>query len=195
MSVEVIAENERPCPCGSGTYSVTTSANDWGGATERWTMGCRNCRSEYALLEYAYREKDRQWLGYVWIDSADRKRLDALTEAIDDSEKQLLIDARAAYFDRWMELTQSASTKKQLWSLLTNDGARPYPKLPTFYNHVRRIGLEHSWASEFSYPNLSRIVEVIDPSDQSLADHLTNAAQRRTERDEFEESLVENGFS
>ncbi len=195
MAESLESTRERACPCGKGSYAVSVSATEWGRSTEHWVMRCGECRSRYVLLDYALREKDRQWRAHVWILASDRRLLSALDEEIADADASIGRQARLTLLDEWTSLPSSVSSKKGLWELLTDSGELEYPSLSTFYAQVRRTGLERYWEQEFSSHNMPRILVVLDHEDHELQGALHQLAKLRVKRVEMENRLISEGFA
>lgn len=195
MAMSVESTHERRCPCGSGSYEVAVSANEWGRSTEQWAMRCGECRSKYVLFDYTLREKDRQWLAQVWVLASDRLLIRAHEEEITVAEASIEQRGRLTLLKEWMSLPSTVGSKKRLWELLTDSGAIEYPSLSTFYAQVRRIGLDRYWEREFSPRNMARILVVLEHDDHELHSALHQLAKLRVKRVEMENRLISEGFA
>lgn len=180
---------------GAGTYKVEEYDHDWGRSDERWTMHCVKCRPRYLAYQYAHTEKGRNWLTYVWVPKTSAEQLSRLDDALKEGEARILEHATDRYLDRWMAIGRSADSKKRLWEILTDSGATPYPSLTTFYKHAKRIGVERYWRSEFSVRNVPRIIGALNIKDTALETPMVQLDQMRTQRENFESSMIAAGFS
>jgi hypothetical protein len=196
VSLETSADfvDERPCPCGSGSYCAEEWVSDWGGSRERWTMLCPTCREQYTIFSFAYREKTSSWIGYRWVTRQEDEIHTALAQEVSAAADELLAEARTRHLERWMSLCRNR-TKKQLWELLNDPRDAASPALSTFYKHARRLGLERHWGHEFSVPNMRQILDVLGVDDAELALAVGRLAELQRDLATMEAALRTSGFS
>src|SRR6478609_4247392 len=124
MSWEDISVDDHVCPCGGGSYSITTSGDDWGRYRSFWNMGCARCARQYALYP-GNAEELQGWVRKSQLQQWKRleRQAGAATQAI---EKHM----KTRYGARWREHFMG-KTKKAIW-LELHRGARPQRSLSAF---------------------------------------------------------------
>ncbi len=63
MGWEWSEPEERPCPCGEGTYTIQFGDGDWNRTDERVTMNCSACREQYVRGAHPYKPQH----GNLWV--------------------------------------------------------------------------------------------------------------------------------
>lgn len=81
MAEEIDNRRQYPCPCGEGTYSVVSFANDWRSTGDSWRMDCPRCRETHRLLSFTYQKSGKNWEGKKWVtipewEAAKKRRAD-----------------------------------------------------------------------------------------------------------------------
>jgi hypothetical protein len=71
VAEELDSRREYPCPCGAGTYTVETFANDWRSTRDSWQMDCPTCSTTHRLETFSYRESGKLVEGKRWVTVAD----------------------------------------------------------------------------------------------------------------------------
>jgi hypothetical protein len=67
MSWEVDREEEKPCPCGQGTYLIQHRSDDWNRYDERWIMNCPTCNKMYKIAITYGNDKGISYEKHAWV--------------------------------------------------------------------------------------------------------------------------------
>jgi hypothetical protein len=160
--------DKKPCPCGKGVYTITYRSNDWGQHEQRWTMGCSQCKTTHGLHQHAYTDRDGLHdVAFYWVPKAHLRELGDLLRAMEKQQRELTAYLSKQYGGRWLAHFEGMS-KKAAWSALTGDGT-DYPQLSTFYDHVRRGGLEDVLNGYLRYESAHVVSRILDLDDSGLS--------------------------
>ena len=193
MSWEVTNTDEHLCPCGAGSYRITTLSDDWGRTEERWEMICPTCATRFALHRYYYQDSGRTWPAFIWV------KLEALRQVQDDQgdhaalKERILATARARYLDRWIQHFAHAKSRKEIWRILTNTG-KCYPSLSTFYQATKGTVPRQYLTTRFTFENLTWILAQLDIQDAHIYGLLSEADRMRQTIEAQEVQLRKEGF-
>jgi hypothetical protein len=193
MSWEVSSVKDYSCPCGSGTYRITTLSDDWGRMEARWEMFCPDCATAFSLYKYYYQDSGKEWPAYVWVKADMLESFQKKRAEFESFKDRIISIARAHYFDTWMHRFLGATTRKEMWALLTDGGSR-YPSLSTFYQHTRGIDPQRYIASHFTFDNLPWILGQLAFVDPRVNDLLIEAGQMKQSIEDQERELRQDGF-
>ena len=173
MSWESVAEIDRPCPCGRGTYTAITEVDDWNRSRSDWRMNCSRCREDYIRHDYPAHDSGIAITAHRWVRKSTYAQYEKLKNQAEDhvAKAQKLSETR--YLARWEQFFYNRN-KKECWSILTNAGAR-YPALGTFYKHVRDEGIS-KYLQRFFRNDNERALTILDVDDAEIRNLRTEAA-------------------
>lgn len=140
MSWEEMSVDRHPCPCGKGTYSVTTLMDDWNRTNSSMHMDCEECRSKFVLFSEHQNRGGVPHTVKFWISKEAEVEYGCLREASASARRQVKNLRTQRYLSQWKALFLGKN-KKQAWKILTSNGVR-YPALGTFYLHTKDEGLD-----------------------------------------------------
>ena len=157
MSWETFREETIPCKCGGGSVKFVVEMDDWNRTRQYKIFNCAYCKKEHET-EIRQREFNRE------------KRETLLRQAQEIAQQR--------YLEIWLARF-SGSSKKQVWELIT--GGTGYPSLGTFYQHVRKEGLEKylaRWLRDHVTETLDKI-GVRDEEISTILDERNNTPECR----------------
>lgn len=192
MSWEVISTSTHNCPCGLGSYLVVVLSDDWGRTEERWEMRCLKCSSEFALYKYHYQDSGEVWPAYVWVRVEALHRVHAAEANLATFQDRVIATAKSRHLAQWMNHFAPASSRKDLWRRLTDNGKR-YPSLSTFYQHTRGSDPLEYVAQRFTFQDLAWILEKLAIEDKELDDSLHQAARMERDLSLLKANLIRQG--
>lgn len=167
MSWEDSEPQYRSCPCGKGRYSVVYRSDDWGRSDERWAMHCEHCSETHGLYSYNINRKGIDETYYGWLPESGLAEILRLNKKISHEERTLATYLKAVHAIGWHRHF-NGKTKKAIWRELTDDGS-DYPSLSTFYDHVRRSGLDQILGSYLTYSHIKTLIRILQPKDTKLS--------------------------
>jgi len=143
MSWEIDSCETHLCPCGDGEFQVVSRSNDWFQTEENWEMLCPKCKENYECWSTMFcrpGKSEKSGIKYSWVEKEKiRERKEIIAKAEEKKEKASFL-MKGRYLSQWHNFFQCKS-KKAIWEILTDGGAR-YPRLSTFYAHVKTEGIK-----------------------------------------------------
>jgi hypothetical protein len=167
MSWEEMSSTKHPCPCGSGTYTVTRLMDDWNRSEERWEMDCLVCKDKFTLYESGYWHSGLWTPTYRWVLREALAKVQEQQAEINQLERKIIDLARSRYLEIWCALFSGCKSKKDVWFSLTQ--GKRYPSLATFYKSVRYQGLKTYIDNWFNWDHLSDVLTSIKVADTDIA--------------------------
>ena len=144
MSWEAMRTETTPCECGEGTQTFTSEMDDWNRMRSSTVIHCPKCR-------------DRKHQRLEENQAQEKRREDLLHTA-----KCLASDR---YLARWLALFHGM-TKKAAWELYT--GKEGYPRLGTFYQHIKHFGSLEKCMEWCLGNDLERSLRVLGAHDREI---------------------------
>ena len=112
--------DEKPCPCGKGKYTITRQENDWGKSHVSFRMNCKDCRNTYVQFVFRYHDPGAPGgtsSSDLWVLKEDKQALDDLEKQIGRKKEAILSMAQVRYLQRWLESFVD-KPKKRIWAEL-----------------------------------------------------------------------------
>jgi hypothetical protein len=163
---------EKPCPCGTGTYAITRQENDWGKSHEWFEMKCLRCQANYAQHTHTYHDPGAPGGTSslcLWVLRDDKLAVDDVERQIEREKLSMLATAQARYLQKWLE-NFAGKAKKNVWEELKSIDRSRVPSLGTFYKHTKDDSVEgylHDW---FKAERLLEILAFLGVADSEITD-------------------------
>ncbi len=193
MSWEKYKE-ERACPCGAGTYTVTRQENDWGKVHEWHEMNCARCRNNYVQYTLSYHDPGAPGgtsFSPLWVLIADKRTVDDAGEQIKLLENSMFAKAKGRYLQRWLEHFADKS-KKDVWRELKPLDRSHVPSLATFYKHTKD-GVEDYLRDFFVAKRLMSILDLLNISDAEMTEFNQRLRQMHRQYEKVEKKMIDTG--
>ena len=138
-------------------------------------MHCSHCNTNYALYTYYRNRKGITETYYRWVRKPLLQELAGLNERMEAEKRGLATYLKKQYGEKWLQHFHR-KTKKAIWSELTQDG-RTYPRLSTFYTHIRDSGLDSVLERYLEYREAGTVIRVLELNDVELTSILARARE------------------
>jgi hypothetical protein len=176
MSWDVVTDDKRTCPCGSGHYRVVVRSDGWGRSEQNWSMECPECEKNYALAVRHDIDSGMSVARFCWVPLALSQEVSALEGDARRQIEEVEMVARERYSEKWHRHFEGVA-KKAIWTQLTDSG-KEYPSLSTFYTHIREFGgLNAVLDRYFGLEYLPRMLRILGVMDDDLRERMTRIAQ------------------
>ena len=183
MSWEDDSVDEEKCPCGKGTYSVTSSSDDWNRFRTSWTMNCTECKRNYRLFEFTYHRDGMGETGFRWVKTEIYDAAMAMIERGERMEESCLAKARAEYLEILVQQCNDLS-RKEIWTKLSK-GLRSFSSLGTFYKHTKGRDKRAYLADVFQYYPVPDVLRLIGVKNVALVASLQEAKKLKLDADKL----------
>jgi hypothetical protein len=169
--------------------------DDWNRHEECWEMNCPECQQNFRLYIDHYRHKGLTHEVHLWVPTSSLNKVKHIEKQLETAKAEVTEIATVRYTGRWLQRFEDAKTKKEVWRRLTGDGKRRhYPSLSTFYDHVRRIGLEVYLRNEFTYNNLPDIMQSLAVVDSEIHERREQISAIESDLDQARRQLKKVGY-
>ena len=187
MSWEETRRSEHRCPCGAGTYTVVFLMDDWNRTEERWTMNCSTCKNNYVRHTFWYLDSGMTAESYRWVRCEALHAYQECVRAHEQLQRKISNTARVRHLEKWRALFTDCHSKKAVWLCLT--GGRGYPSLPTFYAHIRPLGVDHYIEAWFTWQHLPEILYRLKVTDADIQELLADEKSSGQRCDKLQKNL------
>lgn len=145
MGMELMGEQEHPCPCGASVYKSYSYMDDWNRTKTEYQMLCPACKGNF-VLEFTPR-------GETWTERETYEAKRELEQEIEEKQEGLTKEAENELRGEWHALFQGLKSKKAVHETLAdgwdwNLGVEGYPRGPltryAFNEKVRRLSVEEA---------------------------------------------------
>jgi hypothetical protein len=165
------SKEDKACPCGTGTYTITRRANDWGQGGEWFEMNCSRCRETYVQFKLDYLDPGAPGSTSIldlWVLRRDKEAVDDLQKQIKRTEQSMLAKALPRYLSRWLKHFAGKS-KKDVWRELKPLDRSHVPSLGTFYKHTKD-GVETYLQDFFAAKRIISILDLLKITDSEMTE-------------------------
>lgn len=188
--------DEKPCPCAKGKYTITRQENDWGKGHIFFRMNCKDCRNTYVHFAFRYHDPGAPGgtsLSDRWVLKEDKKALDDIEKQIRRMKEAILALAQARYLKQWLARFLD-KPKNAVWAELKSIDRARVPSLGTFYNHTKNETPEDYLRTWFDAENVIPILAYLGIQDSEIVAAYAELSEQNQRHESAEDRMLRRGI-